>query len=306
METYLAVFGHTAIDVILNVPKLPDRDSSIAVEERATRFGGTAANIARASAEIDVDVSLCSFVGGDFPDDYLDALVDSGVSTDGLKVKKDHDTTTCWIINDREGEQLTIVDQGAMKEMQDFEIPTETIEDCEVLHIGTGKPSYYRKIYDRCDLEKKSVGFDPAQELEYMYDASTFEKFLRQSDFFFCNQKEKEVALRYLEIDSFETLLDDFGLDFILVTKGGEGSTLHLPEEKIIIPTYEPQKIVEPTGAGDAFRAGFYAALSRDLSLERACRAGSARASFAVEKAGSQTGRIGWKDVIFRMEEQST
>ncbi len=306
MNTTLAVFGHTALDILLRVPKLPDRDSSIAVDEKTTRYGGTAANIARGAAEMDVDVFLVSFVGEDFPDNYRRSLKSSGVSLKGLKTVKGSNTPHCWIINEPDGDQITIIDQGVMKEAQRFEPPVEIITESEILHIGTGKPEYYKKIYEEHDLERKMIVFDPAQELEYMYEPPIFKEFLKNSDYFLCNDKEKKVALRYLSENSVSALIEQFNLKMVLVTQGAKGSTLYLPGEKIDIPAYEPNEFVEMTGAGDAFRAGFYAALHhRGGSLEEACKIGSARASFALEHQGSQKRMIGWDKVIARKEERS-
>ncbi len=300
-SSYLGVFGHTALDVILNVPKIPERDSSIAVESRVVRYGGTAANIARAAAEMCVDVSLASFVGEDFPEDYLHALKESGVSTYDLKKMEGYKTPTCWIINDSAGEQITIIDQGVMSHTKNFELETRTIDECEFLHIGTGQPGYYEKIFESIDLSQKTIAFDPAQELGYVYEAEIFENFLQKSDYFFCNEKEMNVALDYLNEKEPENLLKY--VDLVLVTRGSKGSAIYLPEERVDIPAYEPSKMVEPTGAGDAFRAGFYAGLYRDMSLIECCKIGSVRASFSVESSGPQDNLASWEEVIERYNE---
>jgi len=303
MESYLGVFGHTALDVILQVPNLPKKDSSIAVENRVVRYGGTAANIARAAAEMDVEVSLASFVGEDFPKDYLKALKESGVDTYDLKKKEGYKTPTCWIVNDSIGEQITIIDQGVMDHMDSFDLETRTIEESDLLHIGTGQPGYYEKIFESVDLDQKTVTFDPAQELEYIYEAETFENFLQKSDYFFCNEKEMSVALDYLNEDKPENLLKY--VEVVLVTKGSEGSSLYLPQGEVNIPAYETVDVVEPTGAGDAFRAGFYAGLYRDMSIVECCMIGSARASFSVECAGPQDNLVSWDEVLERYEKLS-
>ncbi len=300
MTGYLGVFGHTSLDVILDVPRMPDRGSSIAVEKRVTRFGGTAANISRAAAEMGIDVSLASFVGDDFPEDYLDSLEGSGVDTHDLVMMKGYKTPTCWIINDPTGDQTAFIDQGAMGHAEEFQVQSTTIENSEILHIGTGQPGYYRKVYEHADLDQKLIVFDPAQELEYVYDPETFERFLRMSDYFFCNQNEADVALKYLDEDRREDLLKF--VELVLITEGSEGSSLYLPDENIQIPAYEPDEIIEPTGAGDSFRAGFYAALYRGFELKECFKVGSARASFSVEAAGPQDKLVGWEEVLERYE----
>ncbi len=300
MDSYLGVFGHTALDVILKVPKIPEKDSSIGVEERVIRFGGTAANIARGAAEMGVEVSLASFVGEDFPEDYMKALIDSGVETYDLKKVKGFKTPTCWIVTHSSGDQIAFVDQGAMAHTEDFELQSRTIENSKVIHIGTGRPEYYKRVYDRISIDEKLVIFDPAQELEYVYDSSTFEYFLKRSDYFFCNKTEAKTALKYLDEESPEDLLKY--VDLVLITKGEEGSTFYMGEETIEVPAYNVDKVVDPTGAGDAFRAGFYAAHYRDFPVEECFKIGSARASFSVESTGPQENLVHWEEVLERYE----
>ncbi len=295
---YLGIFGHTALDIILDVPKIPELDSSIGVKAKKIRFGGTGANIARASSEMGVNVSLASFVGEDFPDDYHEALKNSGVRTFDLKKVKNHNTPRCWIINDSDGNQIALIDQGPMDKTEKFNIQRRTVEKCDVLHIGTGDPGYYRKIFDHNELKDKLIVFDPAQELEYMYEPKIFKDFLTKSDYFFCNETELKVALSYLERKSPEDILN--WVDLLLVTKGAKGSTLYLEGKKIDISAHKPKKVVEPTGAGDAYRAGFYAARSRGYSLKESCEIGSVRASFSIESTGPQDNLVGWEEVIER------
>ncbi len=300
MKPYLGVFGHTALDVIMEVSELPGIDSSVAVNDRVVRYGGTGANIARAAAEMGVEVSLASFVGDDFPDDYMEALKESSVETDDLNKIDGQKTPTCWIINDEDGDQITFVDQGAMDKAEDFDLQKKTLKKSEIIHIGTGRPGYYSRIFESFDLDDRSVVFDPAQELEYVYEPDIFESFLKMSDYFFCNEKELEIALDYLDMNDPEEMLEI--IDMLLVTKGIDGSTLYLPDEVVDIPSYRPEQVLDPTGAGDAFRAGFYAALYRGWPLEECCRMGSVRASFAVETAGPQENLVGWEETIERLE----
>lgn len=292
MSCYLGVFGHTAIDIILQVQKLPKPNSSVAVKERVKRRGGTAANIAKAAGDLDVDVSLASFVGEDFPDEYERSLKRSGVMTYDLKRMEDHSTPTCWILSDHKEEQMAIIDQGAAGEADrfDVELQKRTIEGCEVLHIGTGRPEYYEKILDSPEAEGKTIGFDPAQELRYVYDAETFERFISRSDHFFCNEEEATVAQEYLEVSCIEDILDL--VDTVIVTRGDDGSSLYTDGERKDIPSFEPDSVLDPTGAGDAYRAGFYSALSEGNELEDCCLFASARASFSVEQHGPQEREI--------------
>ncbi len=303
-EVFLSVFGHTAYDIILQVAEKPKLNSSTKVLSRVKRRGGTAANIAMMSSEMDVNVRLVSFVGEDFDEGYMKSLKKAGVDTSDLQRVKGKDTPTCWIVSLPGGEQMAFIDQGAMENIDDYEVPTDSITLPEIIHIGTGKPSYYSRVMDLGAKKGKKIAFDPGQELRYVYDPSKFKKMLSMSDIFFCNSSEYSLALEYIGGSKLEDLHSYVGI--IVITKGKDGSTLITDEGVVHIPSYVPKKIVEPTGAGDAYRAGFYAGFSRGLSLERCCELGSARASFTLEQAGPQESHVDWEKLTIRLKPPTT
>ncbi|MFW6142320.1 MAG: carbohydrate kinase family protein [Candidatus Saliniplasma sp.] len=300
MKNYLRVFGHTAVDIILQTDSLPKPNSSTAVKERTKRWGGTGANIAKAAADLNVKTGLSSFVGEDFPEEYEMSLVESGVDIDELVKLKHGRTPTCWIVTEPSGDQMALMDQGAMDMVREREANRECIENSEVIHIGTGRPEYYRKIMNIAKGEGKTVAFDPAQELRYVYEPQLFSEMLDMADIFFCNETEAELAVEYLRIENIQGLLDL--VDTVIVTKGSRGSTIYNHKTKENVPAFEPKEIVDPTGAGDSYRAGFYAGRNRGYDLFESCLIGSARASFALESHGPQEGKVDWNSVLKRLE----
>lgn len=291
------MFGHTAIDVILQVDCMPVSNTSTPVRGKVLKYGGTGANIAKASADLDVPVKLVSFVGGDFPEDFHNNLKDAGVDISDMNISEEQRTPTCWIITDKEEGQMALIDQGAMDCLDDMPVPLDTVNNCEIIHIGTGSPEYYERVMKAAT--DCTICFDPAQELRYVYTPDIFKRMLNMSDHFFCNRAEYEVALEYLGGDDPEDILDH--VEILIVTMGKDGSVLYTREGENAFPTYKPNKIVDPTGAGDAYRSGFYAGLYRNLPLEECCKAASARASFALEYSGPQEGHVTWDRVLNRM-----
>ncbi len=304
-DNYLGVFGHTALDVILKVDSLPVPNSSTALKNKVIRFGGTAANIARASQTMGIDTALASFVGDDMDPGYTEALKSSNVDITDLDEKEGYRTPKCWIVTSEEEDQMAIVDQGAMEYGEEFDLQTHTVDSSEFIHIGTGRPRYHLRVAEMAKKKDKKLGFDPAQELKYVYTPEIFKELLEKSDIYFCNQTEFETSLDYLSAGSETDMLD--WVDSVIVTKGSEGCTLYKSDggnvKVIDIPAFMPEKVVEPTGAGDAFRAGFYFGLSRDFNIERNCEIACARASFAVEHAGPQEGLVGREEVMERLED---
>src|SRR5207253_1285071 len=79
LKNFLGAFGHVALDHIFTLRRLPKPNSSIEIVKRRRSFGGTAGNLTRAAARLDVKTAIASFVGDDFPADYRDALRKEGV-----------------------------------------------------------------------------------------------------------------------------------------------------------------------------------------------------------------------------------
>ncbi len=297
-ETFLGIFGHAATDVILKVDELPGANTSVPVSSRKVRYGGTGANIAKAAGDMGVSTALISLVGDDFPCEFKEVLRDSGVDVTYLMEVEGEKTPTCWIVTDRRERQMAFIHQGAMG--TDLDISGVIQGKFQRLHIGTGPPARYEMAVRHAFKTSVPVGFDPSQELKYVYRPETFLRFLRMSDIFFCNQGEFEIALEYIGGNSPDDLLEH--VKTVVRTLGRDGSILYTRDGMTKIPPFTPKRTVDPTGAGDAYRAGFYAGLFRGLGMEECCRAGSSRASFALEYHGPQEGRVTWDDVLTRMK----
>jgi sugar/nucleoside kinase (ribokinase family) len=141
----------------------------------------------------------------------------------------------------------------------------------------------------------KRIHFDPAQELRYVYTPEIFAELLAMSDMLFVNQHELKIAMKYLGIKKKEKMLAE--VEILVITLGKDGSDIMTPSGNIHIPGIKPRKILDPTGAGDAYRAGFYAGLSRGMDLEACGTLGAAAASFAIGAEGPVGKLPGWDEV---------
>lgn len=292
-STFLTVFGHTSVDVILHVDSPPELNTSVPVKGRSVRWGGTGANISKGAAQLGVPTRLVSFVGDDFCEDYRKSFVESGVNISNLETIKGQGTPTCYLITLPDEKQMALMDQGAMEAADRFRVPNEAIKETEVVHIGTGDPDYYNKVMEKTRKEKKTIAFDPSQELRYLYSPEMFDEMLSKSHIFFCNEEEYRIASKYIGAESPEDFQSR--VDVMIITKGSDGSVLYTKDGESFIEPYPPVSMVDPTGAGDAYRAGFYAGLSRDMPLEVCCRCGSYNASLAIARQGAQGTEVSWE-----------
>ncbi len=298
VKNYLGAFGHVVLDYIVTVPRLPRPNTSIQILDRQRYFGGTAGNLARAAAHLGLKTSLASFVGPDFPEDYWTALEDEGVDLRDLQKIPSHTTPTAWVFSDRDGDQMAIIDQGPMKDAGRRAVLRHSVRDVELVHLGTGRPEYYAKVADYARELDRTVSFDPSQEIHYVYNRRLFRRLMARADYFFGNEAEIAAAKRFMRVTSTEGLLDHAPV--VVATLGARGSLVFARGQRIRIPRVRPRRVVDVTGAGDAYRAGFYAGLAHGYDLRRCGILGSAVASFVVEAKGTQTNLPTWTQAVQR------
>ncbi|MCE5295799.1 MAG: carbohydrate kinase family protein [Euryarchaeota archaeon] len=295
---FLCVYGHTNLDHIMSLEEFPPKNTSVNILEKRRYFGGTAANVATIAASLGVPTALASFVGTDLPMEFKRLMERSGVDLSDLKTVDGYETPTVWIVSDSRHDQIAFVYQGPMGVMDRFEIVTDMAEKADHVHIMTGRPDYYLKVMRKIKGTVKGIGFDPAQEIHHVWDAERFREACSLSGYFFCNQSELLTAQRYLGVASPEEMLDV--VPMIVNTIGSKGSVIYTKEGKVEIPAIGSKTIIDTTGCGDAYRAGFYAGLFRGLDLRECGIMGSAAASFVIEQRGSLTNVPNWDAVVER------
>jgi sugar/nucleoside kinase (ribokinase family) len=287
---FLAVCGHANIDVQLHVNELPKAGQSVPVLDRRTVWGGTACNIARHAAGLGVGVRLWARVGDDFPANWRDALAGDGVDLAHLDVAKGGRTPMCTILTDLLDRQCFAMDQGAMGAMAENPPPPALVDGLAPggwLHLATGDPLAYAAVADAARSRGALVALDPGQEISFQYDARSFEGLLELSDALFVNEHELRIACDFLGYGAPEQFLDH--VDTVVVTRAERGATLYRAKGKPAqVPAFPVRRVVDPTGAGDAVRSGWYAALAEGRSMEQALRWGMAAASIIIQHPGPQ------------------
>jgi ribokinase len=286
---FLAVCGHTNLDVHLQVQDLPRPGQSVPVLERRTLWGGTAANIARQAAGLGVPTRMWSRVGDDFPAAWRQALADEGVDLAFLETVRGGRTPTCFILTDLLDRQCYAIDQGPMARMEEAPIGKEFLNglpDGAWLHVSTGNPIAYAQVAHAARDSGLHVGFDPGQEMRFQYDTRSFEGLLDTAEVFFCNEEELRVACDFLSYGDPVQFLDH--VDAVVVTRAAKGASLYRSGKKAVTVPAFPTRVVDPTGAGDALRAGWYAALRAGKGMEEALRWGNAAAALKLPHMGGQ------------------
>ncbi len=281
---FLSVYGHIIVDTILDSPRIPHAEEFVGINDFEVRHGGTGANIAITAARLGTSVSLAAFIGTDFPDDYWKKLEDAGVDMKGV-VRKEGKSPKVWIIN-AGGTQRGYVYQGVMGEIERYELLYAPAVESEWVHFSTGKPAYYLKIGEEAKNNGRKITLDPSQEIHYVYSPEMLRDMLSISDIFFCNESELGKALGMLGLRDEGELLEY--VPAIINTLGDRGSRIISEKGEDRVPAIKPARFVDPTGAGDSYRAGFYTGLYHGLDYHDAGLTGAAVSSFVIENRGAQ------------------
>jgi adenosine kinase len=288
----IAVTGSVAFDTIMVFNGrfgdhiLPDKthilNVSFLVDRLERRRGGTAANIAYTLALLGERPLLCAAVGDDF-DAYGAELERSGVDTSAALRCGDVATATAFITTDLENNQITAFFPGAMARAGAIDLRRLDAEVDTVVVAPDAPDAMAAHIAQATELGHRLV-LAPAQQIPALSDEALHAG-LDAAWMVVGNDYELEM-LRGRTGVGVEALRERGVL--VALTRGGSGSELHSADGVVHVPVAEPEAVVDPTGAGDAYLAGLLAGLRRGHDLGRAGRMGALAATYVVECRGPQ------------------
>ncbi len=289
----IAVTGSIATDHLMTFPArfvdqlIPDKLDKIAlsflVDTLVIRRGGVAANIAFGLGHLGLRPLLVGPAGSDFAD-YRAWLERHGVDTSGVRESARHHTARFIGTTDADMNQIASFYPGAMTEDREIDLG-ELAGQVELVLIGASDPDAMLAFTKQCIQNQIHFAADTSWQLARL-DGEQVKSLITGADYLFCNEYEAGLTEHKTGWSTSE-LGDRVGIR--VTTLGSRGARVdragHAPVLVPAVPGVEPK---EPTGAGDAFRAGFLAATSWGLSLERAAQLGNLMAAHALETTGTQ------------------
>lgn len=296
----LLVIGHTALDYIIRVKEFPKANSSTQIENMKQFDGGAGANNAFIASKLGLKTALISAVGGDFKNSsYFKKLKDLNINTDSLIVVPTESTPTAFVLTNEKDDQISYFYWGAGKEFANSKIPLKAIKDSKAIHLATGDPEFNWKCGKKAKELGLFVSFDPGQDLG-MYSEEKLRDIIENTDILFGNEFEIERICDTLQLD-IEGILN-LGPKIVIKSCGSEGSEIYTQNEKLEIEAIKTEA-VDPTGAGDSYRAGFLSRFLNGSSIEESAKFASAVSSFIVEAQGCQTKAPSFDEAYERMSE---
>ncbi len=296
----IIICGSLAYDRIMDFPGyfsehiLPEKihvlNVSFTVDGMKEKFGGTAGNIAYALRLLGEHPIVFGTVGSDYHR-YFGWLASKGISTENIKIIENEFTASAYITTDRADNQITGFNPGAMKHSSSLDFdkldPKETI-----VIVSPGNLDDMLNYPLLCKARGIDYIFDPGQSLP-MLDAGKLTRAIDGCRILIANDYELDLIVSKTGLKK-EALLKLAGT--IIVTKGELGSLVSTQDAETDIPAVKPKKVLDPTGAGDAYRGGLICGLIQEKSIEDCAMMGSVCASFCVECYGTQ-------DYSFSIEE---
>jgi adenosine kinase len=264
---------------------------SFLVEDLQIRRGGIAPNICFGLAALGLDPLLVGSVGEDFGD-YRAWLERQGVQTWPVRVSETQHTARFICTTDAVDAQIGSFYTGAMAEARLIELQpiAERAGGLDLVVISPNDPVAMLRHTDECRERRLNFVADPSQQMAWL-DGPDIKRLIDGATYLFSNDYEDGLITQKTGW-SHEEILERVAVR--VITRGAKGSSVLIAgEPRLDIPIARDVPPVDPTGVGDAYRAGFLAGLAWQVSLERCAQVGSLLASYAIEVVGTQEYRFG-------------
>ena len=289
----VAVTGSMAFDYIMSFPDefskhiLPDQidklSVSFLVDSMRRERGGTAGNIVYNLALLNQPALLMATVGQDAPE-YIAGLEARGVDISGVLQLPNEFTASFFVSTDQTNNQIALFYTGAMARAGRISFADQNYKAIDLAIISPNDPWAMVKYTRECHDLRVPYIYDPSQQIPR----------LAADDLVAGIEGAKVLVVNEYE---FEMIKSKTGLttdqikeksETVIITQGEKGSLIYSQGRKIDIPPAPPTRIAEPTGAGDAYRAGIICGIMRGYPWEVTGRLSSVIAIYVLEQHGTQ------------------
>src|SRR5712691_8646665 len=289
----LIVTGSIAFDYLMSFPGkftehfLPEHmqrvSLSFLVDSMDKRRGGCGPNIAYTLALLEERPLLMATAGEDFAD-YRQWLEAAGIDTSLTRQIDGKFCASFFCSTDVANNQIASFYTGAMADAG--QLSFRAARDCGLAIIAPNDPGAMMQYAEECRTLGMAYIFDPGQQCTRMSGAELQDGIVG-SHLVICNDYEFELIRQKTGFSESDVLAQAKSL---VITRGEDGSSVYLSSgERVDVPAVETQRIVDPTGVGDAYRGGLMKGMALRLSYEVCARIGSVAATYALEHLGGQS-----------------
>ena len=280
--------GHALVDIRFIVKRFvgPDEESEIIRQTRST--GGSATNVAIDVSRLGGKSALIAKVGLDgFGRMIVDELMKENVDISGVKVSLSETGFTVVII-DRSGKTIMYGFKGASEELVPEDIDKNIISKSKYLHIASLRVDTSTYTAKQAKRENVTISWDPGRVLS-LKGIEYFEELLKYVDIVLANNIEARNLTGIDDYREAARVIARHGPKIVIIKRGAKGIYCYdaVKNREYHVEAFKVEKVVDTTGAGDAFAAGLLMGLSRGYDLEKALIYGNAVAALKIERLGS-------------------
>lgn len=287
----IVVTGSVAFDYIMSFPGrfadhiLPDKldriSLSFLVDDMTKVYGGCGPNIAYSLALLGEHPMLLASAGRDGAE-YRDWLARNGVDASLMQICNDCFTASFFVSTDRDQNQIATFYSGAMSRAS--ELSLYDVANPEIAIISPNDPKAMRKYARECrELELPYI-YDPSQQVARVEGQELCES-LTGAYVLIVNDYEYSILQKKTGLDEVELLER---VEVVVVTRGEAGSRIVTEGNEILVPAARPHAVLEPTGVGDAYRAGLLVGIVRHFPWPVTGRMAALAAAYVIEHPGPQ------------------
>jgi sugar/nucleoside kinase (ribokinase family) len=266
-------------------------------------LGGSVAYASFSARRLDACVSVISKVGTDFPSAYRWWLQQEGVDLSGLTIVDNELTTRFELKYSEDLSRRVLISRNRVSPINAYQVPDSLT--ATIVHLAPIAREVDYDIIAKLRPHARIMSLDP-QGLIRSFDENgnvTFEKPVDRSifeliDIVKSTTAEIETLTGAPDIDSAVAILHDFGVSIVIITLGAEGAIVSVEGSSHKVPAYQSSKVVDPTGAGDAFIGAFLAEYAHGEDCAWCSHVGAAAASLVVEGIGPTS--FGDKEEVYR------
>jgi len=300
------ICGSMAYDTIMAYPEqfknhiLPDKihilNVCFEVPELRREFGGTAGNIAYNLKLLESDSFPMATVGEDFKS-YADWMDQHGVSREYIKQVPGTYTAQAFITTDTDNNQITAFHPGAMQRAHEQTVPTDKGMTLGVI-APDGREGMLQHAHQFYDAGIPFL-FDPGQGLP-LFSGKELKEFIEMATWVALNDYESQMLEQKTGLTAY-TIADQVAA--LIVTWGAKGSVIYSKQRRIDVPAASAAEVRDPTGCGDAYRAGLIYGLMHDKDWETIGDIASLMGAIKIASRGTQNHRFSHAEFVQRFEE---
>ena len=256
----------------------------VTASNRAVFYGGCSGNIAYSLKLLNENPVIMTVAGSDF-EEYKNWLTKKGIDSSAVFESDRHLTASAFIVTDKQENQIVIFDPGAMHST----VPNQSVKNIQYDElawaiIAPDEPERMYNLAKECKELNIPFIFDPAQQLPMIEDQKLLE-IVQIAEILIVNKYESDLLTNKIGVnkDKLAQMVPIY-----IETRGAEGCSINAQGEVHLIKAVRPMQMMDPTGCGDAFRAGVLTGLRNNLGIVESAQIGSLMATYSIENFGTQ------------------